>query len=91
MYFINMNQDVIDTLSFILASKHRTNIILSLEEKAKIPSQIGKEIDLNTTHVSKYLNSLKEKDLVKCLNETARKGRLYELTPKGKEYLNRLK
>ena len=86
-----MKQDVIDTLSFILASKHRTNIILSLEKKAKIPSQIGKEIDLNTTHVSKYLNSLKEKELVKCLNESARKGRLYELTSKGKEYLNRLK
>lgn len=78
-------------LSFILASKHRTNIIISLGEKAKIPSQIEKEIDLNTTHVSKYLSSLKEKDLVKILNESARKGRLYELTPKGKEYLKRLK
>lgn len=86
-----MNQEVIDTLSFILASKHRTNIILSLEEKPKIPSQIGKEINLNTTHVSKYLTSLREKDLVICLNESAQKGRLYELTPKGREYLKRLK
>lgn len=85
-----MDQEVIDTLSFILASKHRTNIIISLGEKAKIPSQIGKEIDLNTTHVSKYLSSLSEKDLVRCLNESARKSRLYELTPKGKQYLKRI-
>lgn len=86
-----MDQEVIDTLSFILSSKHRTNIILSLEEKEKMPSRIGNEIDLNTTHVSKYLNGLKEKGLVKCLNEKAQKGRLYELTPKGREYLERLK
>lgn len=54
-----MNQEVIDILSFIIASKHRTKIILSLEEKPKIPSQIGKEINSNPMHISKYLISLK--------------------------------
>lgn len=42
---------------------------------------------MSNTHTSKYLKSLKERELIICLNEEAKRGRLYQLTEKGKEIL----
>lgn len=38
-------------------------------------------------HISKVLSELKSKEIVECINEEARKGRLYRLTDTGKEVL----
>lgn len=37
-----------------------------------------------------FLKELKENNLVKCLNEDTRKGRLYELTELGQNAINKL-
>jgi DNA-binding MarR family transcriptional regulator len=85
-----MEQEIINLLSFVKSSKHRVQIILFIGENTKIPSEIAKHINLSNTHTSKYLKSLKEKELVICLNEEAKRGRLYQLTDKGKETLKEL-
>ena len=56
----------------------------------KTPSNIAKEIDLRTNHVSNVLKELKEKELVVCLNEDARKGRLYKNTELGIKILEHI-
>lgn len=85
-----MDKETINLLSFVKSSKYRVKILLFIGENTKIPSEIAKHIDLSNTHTSKYLKSLKEKGLVKCLNEEAKRGRLYQLTPKAKELLQYL-
>ena len=55
-----------------------------------MPSEIAKQTGLRTTQISNALRDLKERDLVVCLNETARKGRIYQNTPLGLEILKRI-
>ncbi len=49
--------------------------------------QIAKDSGIRTNHISKVLNELKSKEMVECINEEVRKGRLYRLTDTGKDVL----
>ena len=49
------------------------------------PSEISKSVNIRLNHVSMMLTNLKEADLVVCLNEESKRGRLYELTELGKK------
>ena len=48
-----------------------------------MPSQLARECDISVHHISNYLRNLKEHDLIECINEEVRKGRLYRLTENG--------
>ena len=48
-----------------------------------MPSEIAKRTNIRTTQISNALHDLKEKNLVVCRNEDARKGRIYEQTELG--------
>ncbi|MGL6298339.1 MAG: winged helix-turn-helix domain-containing protein [Methanobacteriaceae archaeon] len=85
-----MNTNTIDQVSFIKASKHRANILLFIGDELKTPTEIAKNVDIGSKHISKYLNGLKDKDLVVCLNPDAKKGRLYQLTPEAKQLLKHI-
>lgn len=83
-----MNDDELyQIIGYIMASEYRKNIMKSIGDSIKIPSLIAEEIGLRTNHVSNVLSDLKEKNLVTCLNEDARKGRLYKNTELGLEVL----
>lgn len=80
-----IDEKYLEELSVIKASRHKQNIIKILSnESLKIPSELGHELNLKTTHVSANLKELKEMNIVKCLNEDKKKGRLYCITDKGK-------
>lgn len=81
------NDEIFRILGYVMASEYRTNIMKSIGESIKIPSAIAEDIGLRTNHVSNVLKDLKENDLVVCLNENARKGRLYKNTDLGLEIL----
>ena len=51
------------------------------------PSEIAKYSGLRITQVSNALRDLKQRDLVVCINEEAKKGRLYHNTELGLEIL----
>lgn len=86
-----MNQnEIYDLIGYIVASEYRVNVLKSLTEDIKVPSVIAEEINLRTNHVSNVLRELKDKDLVICLNEDAKKGRLYKITQRGEEVLELL-
>ena len=84
------NDEIFELVGYILASEYRANILKCIGENMKIPSGIAEEIGLRTNHVSNVLKDLKSKNLVVCLNENARKGRLYKNTDLGLEVLKYL-
>ena len=81
------NDEIFQLLGYVMASEYRTNILKSIGNQIKIPSAIAGDIGLRTNHVSNVLKDLKDKGLVQCLNEEARKGRLYKNTDLGLEVL----
>ena len=60
---------------------------INIGNNVKIPTNIAKDSGIRTNHISKVLSELKSKEIVECINEEARKGRLYRLTDTGKEVL----
>ncbi|WP_407431147.1 transcriptional regulator [Methanobrevibacter sp.] len=83
-----MNEnDIFKLVGYVIASEYRTNIIKCIGNEIKIPSVIAEEVGLRTNHVSNVLKELKKEKIVVCLNEDARKGRLYKNTEIGIEIL----
>ena len=84
------NDEIFDLVGYVMASEYRTKILKSIGDSIKIPSAIAEEIGLRTNHVSNVLKDLKDKNLVVCLNEDAKKGRLYKNIEYGLEILKYL-
>ena len=76
--------------SFIIRSKLRRGILLSLEIP-KTPTQIGNEVDSSVSHVSRNLKQFAEKGIAVCVTPKERIGRIYKLTEKGEQILDQLK
>lgn len=75
-----------DVVGYVISSDHRTLVLGRLSEGPATPTQIAADVDLAATHVSRALNSLRERDLVELLvPEERRKGRVYGITEKGSE------
>ncbi len=83
-------KDDMSIISLLARSKKRISVLKSLEKEDKIPTKIGKDINDNSNHVSKYLKTLKEAELVECLNEDDKRYRFYSITDKGKYYLDKV-
>lgn len=86
-----MDEKLIIPYSFVITSRTKMGIILVLHDRILTPSDIAREIDIRINHVSKYLTELKNKKLIVCLNENAKKGRLYQLTKLGAQIFIELK
>lgn len=81
---------MVTAVSLLKSSEYRLKIIQAISNDTLTPSEIANKINIRLNHVSLFLRELKDKKLVKCLNEESRKGRLYELTELGKNAINRL-
>ena len=82
-----MDQKLIAAISLVKSSRHRRKILDTIHNNMVTPSEISKESSIRLNHVSMYLSELKEGGLVECLNESAKKGRLYQLTEFGKKVI----
>ncbi|MDR0913428.1 MAG: winged helix-turn-helix domain-containing protein, partial [Methanobrevibacter sp.] len=78
-----MNAKIVKGLASITRSKNRRKILYFINDGIKTPSQIAKETNMDNSHVSKYLNSMKELGLIVCLNEEESQGRLHIITDLG--------
>ena len=76
-----------ELIGFIKVSPTRFKTLKTLNTDFLMPSEIAKLTDLRTTQISNALHDLKEKNLVVCMNENARKGRIYQNTELGLEIL----
>ena len=86
------NDDVqLEKIAYVLASEHRKNIILFLDNEYHTPKEIGKAINVKTNHISNLLSQLRKIDLIYCATPNLRKGRLYSLTEEGETVLHYIK
>jgi len=79
-------------VSFVLRSKLARRILklLNSSKEPLAPKQISQKTDIARSNVSTKLGSLRERNLVKCINPKARKWRFYEITGKGKRVLKKI-
>lgn len=82
-----MDEKLINGISLIKSSSNRHKILNTIGNDIKSPAEISKQTKIRLNHVSMYLSEMKQGGLVECLNENARKGRLYHLTELGKNVI----
>ena len=87
---INEDDELLKLTSYVKISKYREKTVKSIGDAVKIPTHIAKDSGIRTNHISKVLSELKGKEIVECINEEDRKGRLYRLTPTGKNILEQI-
>ena len=86
-----MEEDIIKTISYIKRSKNRLKVVYIIGDSFKMPSEIAEEMNLRINQISAILSDLKKENIVVCINEQEKTGRLYQLTPEGKEAYNIIK
>lgn len=74
-----------NNLGFVLASEHRKKVLLVIANNPQTPKEIATKTGLYLSHVSKTLKELREKGLVELLSPSLRRGRIFSITPIGKE------
>lgn len=62
----------------------------ALQNDVKTPTKIAADTGIRVNHMSKVLKELKESGIAECINEEARKGRLYGLTDLGQNIVDNL-
>ena len=85
-----MSDELLTEISYVNISKYRTKVMKALDGEVLIPSQIAKNSEIRTNHISKVLSELKTHELVECINPEVRKGRLYRLTETGEDVVKNL-
>jgi DNA-binding MarR family transcriptional regulator len=85
--------DIWDMAGYVAGSRYRREVCEFLEtDGPEQPSTIAAAVDLAQPHVSRSLSELRERGVVELLvPESQQKGRLYDLTPEGREALARLR
>ena len=84
--------DAWDAAGFVASSRYRLAVCEYLSSQGPgLPSGIASETDLAQPHVSRALSELRDRDVVELLvPESQQKGRLYDLTARGRVALDRL-
>lgn len=83
-------KEIWEMIGFVKISPTRYKTLKTLENEFLIPTEIAQNSGLRITQVSNALHDLKEKNLVFCENESAKKGRIYKNTKLGLEVLYRI-
>ena len=87
---MELSDEILIEISYVEISKYRTKVMKALDGEIKIPTAIANDSGIRTNHISKVLLELKTHELVECINSEVRKGRLYRLTDKGEEIVEKL-
>jgi len=81
-----MDKQMIKGISIIKNSEYRKKILMSLTDINYLtPSEISDKTKIRLNHVSNFLKDLKDNNLVICLNDSDKRGRLYQITDLGKK------
>lgn len=78
-----------DEISYVIASRTRKSIIMKLDTP-RIPTFLAKDLSINLANVSRALAELEKKNIVLCLTPKQKVGKIYTLTKKGKEILEKI-
>jgi len=84
--FICLEKEYIDEIGFVKISEQRQKIMKDLKDKLKIPTEIAKSTNMSVPEVSRSLRTLKDREIVICLNEDKRTVEFILLQIKGKRF-----
>ena len=87
---MELSDEMLIEISYVEISQYRKKVMKSLDGDVKIPTAIANDSGIRTNHISKVLSELKAHELVECINPEVRKGRLYRLTDKGEEIIDKI-
>ena len=76
-------------LAYVLRAKNRIKVLSALKSGNKVSGQLEKETGMYKSHMSRTLQELQDKKLVKCINPNDRDFKFYVLTSKGKRVLSK--
>lgn len=80
----DMDPEILNAYAFVISSDYRVRVVNTLKGcPFSTPSEICRNSGIIQNHMSNVLNGLKDFGVIECLNEEARKGRLYRLTDLG--------
>ncbi len=83
-----MDKEMIKGISLLKNSEYRKKILKCLTEvNYRTPSEISEQTEIRLNHVSNFLKNLKDNQLIICLNNEEKRGRLYKITELGKRVL----
>ena len=79
---------MIKGISLLKNSNYRRKILESLSNANYLtPSELAEKTKIRLNHISNFLKDLKENNLVICLNDEEKRGRLYKITELGKKVI----
>lgn len=81
-------QEKWEIIGKIKVSPIKYKTLKTIRTEYMMPSEIARYTGLRITQVSNALRDLKQYELVICINEEAKKGRLYHNTELGLEILD---
>jgi predicted transcriptional regulator len=87
---VTIDDETLKTYAYVNISTYRVKTVKALKDQFKTPTKIAEDAGIRTNHISKVLRELKESGVAECVNESARKGRLYRLTSLGDEIVDKL-
>lgn len=85
-----MDDETLKVFAYVNISSYRIRCVQALKDEVKTPAVIAKDAGIKLNHISKVLGQLKDCGVAVCINEDARRGRLYRLTPIGEEIVDYL-
>ena len=97
---ITIKGDSIELLTlkgYVISSDYRKKVLEYLKSISEnnmycdTPSGIANSTGVLINHLSKVLKELTDKNLIRCINPEAKKGRLYCLTEMGEQVQNTIK
>ena len=78
-----------EDVSYVIRSKTRKAVLIGLKTP-KTPSLLAQTLKTSIPNVSRALKQLRNRQIVACLTPNERTGRIYALTDKGKEVLEKI-
>ena len=79
-----------DLISYIIRGKVRLSILNDLD-KPMTPTKIAEQLKNHRSTISRSLIDMEKRGFVKCLTPAEKTGRLYVITKKGKNVLEKIR
>lgn len=79
-----------EEVGVIKASSIKLEILKLLSNHTLTPKDISEQLHKHLSQISKNLKQLEKMNVIECKAPRLRKGRLYGITLKGKELLDRI-
>ena len=86
-----MDDETLKIFAKVHISSYRHKTVQSLKGDVKTTTEISNDTGIRRNHMSNVLRDLKDNGVVECVNEEAKRGRLYRLTSLGDEIADNLK